>query len=79
MVWIEGRPNPKLRRSYMDGTNVETIFSSSSHPIATPMDLAIDDAGMAVMQSDKHTVLDIDWKNYYCREVFPLGYAYVYF
>lgn len=46
MIWIEGRPNPKIIRSYMDGTNVETVISNSTHAITTPMDLAIDNSGM---------------------------------
>lgn len=48
MVWIEGRPNPKIIRSYMDGTNVEAIISNSTHSISTPMDLAIDNSGIKI-------------------------------
>lgn len=30
----------------MDGTNVETVISNSTHAITTPMDLAIDNSGI---------------------------------
>ncbi|XP_061171396.1 low-density lipoprotein receptor-related protein 2-like [Saccostrea echinata] len=52
MVWIEGRPNPRIVRSYMDGTNVETVISNSSHSISTPMDLAIDNIDGSVVWCD---------------------------
>lgn len=32
----------------MDGTNVETIISNSTHSISTPMDLAIDNSGLKI-------------------------------
>uniref|UniRef100_K1QLD4 Low-density lipoprotein receptor-related protein 6 n=1 Tax=Magallana gigas TaxID=29159 RepID=K1QLD4_MAGGI len=60
MVWIEGRPNPKIIRSYMDGTNVETIISNSTHSISTPMDLAIDNSdGSLVWCDDTLDKIDI--------------------
>lgn len=60
MVWIEGRPNPKIIRSYMDGTNVETIISNSTHFISTPMDLAIDNSdGSLVWCDDTLDKIDI--------------------
>ncbi|XP_062566069.1 low-density lipoprotein receptor-related protein 4-like [Saccostrea cucullata] len=52
MVWIEGRPNPRIARSYMDGTNMETIISNLSHPIITPMDLTIDDKDGSIVWCD---------------------------
>lgn len=52
MAWIEGRPYPKIVRSYMDGTNMEIVISNSTHAIVTPMDIAIDSSGKHVYCSN---------------------------
>lgn len=60
LVWIERRPNPKIVRSYMDGTNDETVVSNSTHSIVTPMDLAIDNSdGSLVWCDDTLDKIDI--------------------
>ena len=36
----------------MDGTNMETVISNSTHAIVTPMDIAIDSSGKHVYCSN---------------------------
>ena len=59
MAWIEGRPYPKIVRSYMDGTNMETVISNSTHAIVTPMDIAIDSSGKHVYCSNLNVYLSL--------------------